>query len=466
MNSVITPVEQAEERNQGWLDYRTVWRWHFYAGLLSIPFILWLAVTGSIYLFRPQIDRWLDEPYDSLDIHGNPATASAQVQAAVDAVPGSSLHHYQLPRTNRSAIQIIVGRGSDEFRVYVHPQRLQILKVINEDHRPMMVVFHLHGELLMGDWGSMVIELAGSWAVIMILTGLYLWWPRQVSNLAGVLYPRLLRGQRIFWRDIHAVTGIWVSLLALFLLFTGLPWASSWGKYLEAVRKLTGTQASQEEWTTGRSSELAQRTARNTQPVPGAHAHHLGHSGSASAMPSQFQALDAMIATVAPLNLAYPVQISPPTAPGRFWTAMSDSQNRTLHDKVFLDPVSGTMTGRQNFSQQIWIDRWILTGVAAHEGQLFGIANQLLGLFTTCGLIALSLSALVLWWRRRPKGVLGAPAPLRRAKFTIGFAALMVALSLYLPAFGVSVVFVVLAERYVLRRSPAAQAWLGLQPVR
>jgi uncharacterized iron-regulated membrane protein len=36
--------------------YRTVWRWHFYAGLFVIPFMLILAATGLIYLFKPQLD--------------------------------------------------------------------------------------------------------------------------------------------------------------------------------------------------------------------------------------------------------------------------------------------------------------------------------------------------------------------------------------------------------------------------
>jgi transposase len=35
------------------LHYRTVWRWHFYAGLFCIPFVLWFATTGTIYLFKP-----------------------------------------------------------------------------------------------------------------------------------------------------------------------------------------------------------------------------------------------------------------------------------------------------------------------------------------------------------------------------------------------------------------------------
>jgi hypothetical protein len=37
--------------------YRVVWRWHFYAGLFVVPFMVMLAVTGIIYLFKPQLDR-------------------------------------------------------------------------------------------------------------------------------------------------------------------------------------------------------------------------------------------------------------------------------------------------------------------------------------------------------------------------------------------------------------------------
>ncbi|MEO0648883.1 MAG: PepSY domain-containing protein, partial [Cyanobacteria bacterium J06650_10] len=37
--------------------YRTVWRWHFYAGLFVVPFMLVLGTTGIIYLFKPQLDN-------------------------------------------------------------------------------------------------------------------------------------------------------------------------------------------------------------------------------------------------------------------------------------------------------------------------------------------------------------------------------------------------------------------------
>ena len=36
--------------------YRTIWRWHFYAGLIVAPFLLILAVTGAIYLFNDELN--------------------------------------------------------------------------------------------------------------------------------------------------------------------------------------------------------------------------------------------------------------------------------------------------------------------------------------------------------------------------------------------------------------------------
>ena len=39
--------------------YRTLWRWHFYAGLFVMPFLLVLAISGTLYCFLPQIEPLL-----------------------------------------------------------------------------------------------------------------------------------------------------------------------------------------------------------------------------------------------------------------------------------------------------------------------------------------------------------------------------------------------------------------------
>jgi uncharacterized iron-regulated membrane protein len=459
------------------LDYRTVWRWHFYAGLFCIPFVLWLSVTGTIFLFKPQIEHYLDRPYDHLSITHR-TSANQQVQAALAAVPGSVLDAYELPRTPTSAVQILVDKGTQQFRVYVHPETSQVLHVMNEDMRLENVVFRLHGELLMGNFGSAIVELAASWAVIMIVTGLYLWWPRDARGPGGVLYPRLRQGQRIFWRDIHAVTGIYVSFFALFLLFTGLPWAKSWGTYLKTWRRVTNGHAVHQDWTTSTSEELAARAARTgsgmanmpgmqMDNMPGMNAsEHASHGNRAHYMvggPDIYRPLDRMIAVVTPLQLANPILISPPINPGGDWTAKSETQDRPLRVNLVLDPKTGVILKRTDFHSRPWLDRVVGTGIAAHEGQLFGVANQLVALFTTVGLVTLSLSGMLMWWRRRPDGVLGAPIPLRPIRFSGALIAFLVVFGIYLPFLGGSMILVALVERFVLRKIAATRHWLGLR---
>lgn len=460
-----------------WLDYRAVWRWHFYAGLFCIPFVLWLASTGSIYLFRPQIERLLDRPYDHLVLTGPRASADAEVRAALDAVPGSVLHSYQLPRLPNAAPQILVGRGAEEYRVYVHPQTLRILKIQNEDKRPMMVVFHLHGELFMGDRGSYIVELAASWTIVMILTGLYLWWPRHIHGLAGVLYPRLRQGRRILFRDLHAVTGVYVSAFALTLLLTGLPWAKSWGHYLKFLRSAAAGHTVQQDWTTGRSSEIAARLAENHNAMAGMAGMDdmpgmdMGTSQQNPVILSErseskdpLLSLQQITQRAAALNLVAPVLIDPPKTQGAPWTVRSDTQNRPLRETVTLDPHTGAILSRKGFAQKNLVDRIVAVGTALHEGQLFGLLNQLVELATALGLITLALSAVVLWWRRRATGVLGAPQPNPPRGFSFTLAALVIALGLYLPMMGASLILVLLTERLILRRIPRARHWLGLQP--
>ena len=438
--------------------YNAVWRWHFYAGMLCVPLVLWLAVTGTIYTWRPQIEAWLDRPYQHLTPHGTIASPDAQVGAALAAVPGAALHKYQLPAAPDDAVQVIVGKNGKESRVWVDPTTTRVLKVEGEEQRPMRLIFHLHGELLAGPAGSVLVETGACWAIVMLLTGLYLWWPRGGRGLAGVLYPRLRGGKRVFWRDIHAVAGIWVSFAALFLIVTGLPWAQAWGSYLREIRQVTGTTDGPIEWTIGgRNPALAD------DPMLGDHAEHRGMTMKhAAPKPGE---LARVIAAVRPLHIAGPVLIAPPIAGKAGWTATSDADDRPLRSEAVIDGATGEVLATKRFDQRHWIDRAVGYGIAIHEGAFFGLANQLLGTLTAMLLAMLSVSGVVMWWRRRPKGLLGAPIPLGRPRFGGVLIAAIVALGLYLPMFGATLIAVLLVDRFVLRRVPSARRWLGLKPV-
>ena len=456
------------------LQYSTVWRWHFYAGLFCVPFVLVLAITGAIYLFKPQVEAALNQPYQQLTMTGAVQTASAQVNAALAAVPNTVFNAYQLPETPQSAVQILLGQKNDLTRVYVHPQTLAILNVARDDDRLMQVVHELHGNLLVGDWGSYLVELAASWAIVMLITGLYLWWPQNIQSLAGIVYPRLNGSKRVFWRDLHAVTGFWIAFFVLFLLVSGLPWAKSWGGLLKEMRHINAGKVVEQDWPVGPSSARLAREQMNMAAMSDAeHAEHMKHmqvDNKTQTTPfnnkTDYSAIDRLVAAVQPLHLAYPVLISPPSQKSPDWTAKSNAQNRPLRAELVLDAQTGAIKSRKNFADRPLLDRVIGYGVAIHEGQLFGWFNQFLGLVTALGLILICMSGVVLWWRRRAPNVLGAPAgkkPTAEPKLAAYVVmASIVLLGVLLPFLGISLLAVLLVECYVLRYIPAARSFLGL----
>lgn len=438
MNQATFPKSTASAAKGGTQWYRTVWRWHFYAGVFCIPFVIALALSGAIYLFKPQIDQWNERPYHNLDSVGARAAPEALIQAAVDELPGSRFQNLRLPDSPDEAVVVSVIQDGERHLSYVHPSRAEVLHRIGYEDQFVRQVRAFHGELLAGTAGSVLVELAACWAIVLILTGLYLWWPRSSKGLAGVLYPRLSKTGRLFWRDLHAVVGFWISLMALFLLLSGLPWSLVWGSAFEEVRQWAEGPV-QQDWAVG----------------SGGKAHH-----HATASPGDRPELDTAI-----LSAAQALQLAPPVAVSwdkGLWKVKSQHQNRPLRATAWLDPETATVERRSGFGDKNTVDKVVGVGIAAHEGQLFGWFNQFLGVVTALGLVTLASSGFILWRKRKPRKVLGAPSlPDQRKARIVGLGVLL--LGVLLPLVGLSLLALWILERLVLRRVQPVATWLGVE---
>lgn len=463
--------------------YRTIWRWHFYAGLFVVPMVLILALTGAVYLFKPQVERWEERAWRGFPTAGI-VTADDQVAAATRALPGAKFHSYRLPEAlgDAALVHVSLAQGKGMRDVFVSPQG-KVVGVLDPDTRIMQIAHDIHGELLIGPRGSWVVELAASWAIVMVLTGLYLWWP-QGTGLAGVAWPRLRSGKRVFWRDLHAVTGFWVAGLALVLLVTGLPWAGVWGSAFKAVRGEFGWVKGAQDWTIGGQPVAVDEHAGHDHAammaadagqspnvnrpmdmsMPGmAHDHgHMAHGMSPAT-------LNEVVVRAESERLPFPVIVSPPGASGRFgaaasadWSVRSDTQNRPQRVTLTYDRMTGQEVSRETFADKHVIDRVVGYGVAWHEGALFGWINQLVGVLTALMLVTMAVSGFVLWRRRKPAERLGAP-PLPAVPPRIrGVVAIVLVLAALLPLLALSLIVLLLVERLVLSRIPATSRWLGL----
>lgn len=442
--------------------YRTLWRWHFYAGLFALPFVIILSLSGAVYLFKPQLDALHDKPYRNLVMNDSPLTPSQQLAAAQSAVAGASFSAYELPRASDDAINIILSQAGEKIRVYIHPQTGAVLAQEYEDARFLRWVHDLHGELLLGKGGALLVELAACWAIVLVLTGMYLWWPRQAKGLGGVLYPRMSLTGRLFWRDLHCVLGIWISTLVLFLLISGLPWALVWGGTFKELRSLGAATSVKQDWITAGNTAANSPDGNKTAPSDNsdAHADHGQKAHFKSA--DNYELLNQIVAQAHGLQLAHPVLISPPSEKSLQWSVKSNAQNRTLRAEAYYDQATGQQTRFQSFTQRPLADRIIGIGIAAHEGQLFGWINQLLGLLTAIGLITLCVSGFIMWRKRNPCGKLGAPLPLPDARLGRGFISIIALAAILLPVLGASLIVILALEQFVLRKIPRARNWLGL----
>jgi len=463
--------------------YRAVWRWHFYAGLLVLPFLIWLAVTGGAFLFQKEIDGWYHR-----DLLGVPAASAGQaalphgriVGAALAAHPGGQWFRYTpAPDAAHSASVGVALPQGERLAVYVDPATARVLGELPERGTLMWTVRQLHSLKYFGPVARGFIEMAAGWALVLVATGLYLWWPRggrgqdQAKGRGGVVTVRGRPGQRVFWRDLHAITGVSVGLVLAFLAITGMPWSVLWGNQVNAwangqafgypagVRvqlPLSGERladAAQLPWTLQQA-----RVPGNPQQGHDGHAGHEGHGGAAPAVDEPLLgtplSLDAAMAVAGRLGLAPGYTVTPPRGARGVFSASAYPEDLARQRVVHIDQYSGAVLLDQGYADYGPAGQALEWGINVHLGQQYGAINQW-GLLVACvAIVLLCVTGAVAWWKRRPRGSGLAVPPLPvRPEVLAGLTALLALGGVVFPLVGLSLLLVLAADLWWQRRLAA-----------
>uniref|UniRef100_UPI00111BE749 PepSY-associated TM helix domain-containing protein n=1 Tax=Gottfriedia acidiceleris TaxID=371036 RepID=UPI00111BE749 len=193
-----------------------------------------LAVTGAIYLFRPYVEPMLDKNLYYVEKGSKEITPSLQLKAVKDKYPNDAITSFTDVKDPKRATEIGVSKADVSYTVFVNPYTGKVLGELLNDKRLMEIIVKLHGEIMVGKIGDNLVELSASWAIILLATGLYLYFPRNKQSFLSILRIRMRKGSRVFWRDLHASTGFWMTSILLILVLSGLPWASSFGERLNS----------------------------------------------------------------------------------------------------------------------------------------------------------------------------------------------------------------------------------------
>lgn len=417
--------------------YRAVWRWHFFAGLLILPFVVLIAVTGAIYLFKDEINDGL---HRNLRIVAPQSVAqlapSELVAKALEAHPGTLKGYAPPASADRSAEVKIVGADGLKDTLYVNPYSGQVLGGLWDagfaGSPTLYVVRKLHSLQYVGWVAERVIEGVAGWMVLMTASGVYLWWPR--GQAGGIVTVRGEPAKRVFWRDLHAVTGIFVSAFIVFLAMTGLPWSGYWGKHFYSFSYAVGMGMPDGYWDKYPVSTIPLKDTVDrapwiieNQPTP--------LSKTASGVPAK---LDDVVKTVESLGVAPGYAISVPTKPDGVFTASVYPDDIRQERVVHLDQYSGEVLFDMTLKDLGLFGRLAEWGISIHMGQAFGLANQLVLLAALIAMVLMAGSGVVMWWKRRPAGTLGAPRLPANAQIPKTLLGMAVVAGLFFPMVGIS----------------------------
>lgn len=454
--------------------YRAVWRWHFYAGLLVLPFLVWLALTGGLVLFKDEIDGQLHRALKTVPPSAGPMRDAGELVAAALAQHPGTLRSFTVPaRPDASAEVGIVTAGGERRTVYVDPYRAQVLGELPHEGTVAWTIRKLHSLKFFSAWARGAIEIAAGWAVLLVLTGVYLWWPR--GQRGGVVSVRGRPAQRVFWRDLHAVTGLAVGAVLLFLAVTGMPWSVLWGAqvnrwanghnfgYPAGVRvQLPMSQALLPEgghtaWSLAqaRVPESVDAAADKDDPHAG-HGDHAGHAAPQAALPRGMIGLDAALARFAQQDIAPGHTVLLPQGPRGVYTASVYPDDLARQRVIHLDAYSGRVLLDMGYADYGPLGRTLEWGINVHMGQQYGRANQWLLALACAAIVLLCASAGAMWWKRRPAGRLGVPPPPTERRVLYGVLALLAIGGIVFPLVGASMAVMAVVDAVVQRRGPAA----------
>ncbi len=371
--------------------HRLIFWGHLIAGLAAGVVILSMAATGLIISYEAQLLDWANRdlrvtPPPATVAHLDIETLLAKVRETKPALQPSGITWKADPT---SPVTLTLGK---EGFFFANPYTGEFL---GEGNRAWHDFFHaatdwhrfLTGTGLPRELGKAITGAACLIFSLLLLSGLYLWWPRQWrwSNVRAVILfnPRLKdRARNWNW---HNVFGFWSALPLLCIILTGLVMSYGWANNL--LFTLTGSEP----------PPPRERSAGG----PGGKREGSGPAAS----PPSFVGLEPLLSQArhqipdwTTLSLRMPLK------PGDPFPLMVDRGGRGqvhLRTMLNLDVAQGkVLPSPDDLLQQNLGRRLRLYARFLHTGELFGLIGQTVAALCTLSTLILIWTGFALAFRR------------------------------------------------------------------
>ena len=472
-------------------QWRSVWRIHFYSGMFSIPFLLLMAVTGLVILYTQPLQDLTQSGLRTVDRGAERVSFDEQAAAVEAAYPDATVISLTVPADEgRSAIFGIDDGTMNGREVFVDPYTAEVLGDTKTAGGVVGLSNRLHGYLnndtvtvslpavaalwddepLMREYvvGDMILEVLGVWTLALVISGLFLFWPRRSRNSSGTKGERRLLGVR--WgakgrariRDLHGLGGLVLFGVMVLTIVSGMGWSSYWaGNFTSFAEKVSPPS-----YVDAPASALGERGdldrlgnqipwATGDFPIPASYA-----PAEQDGTTPRPLALDDVVAIAEEEGMrpgysvyfpANDVDEAGNPVYGSFTVSNSWPRKTSEARDLFLDQYTGETLAEQAVYGYGDVQVAMDTLVSTHMGTQLGIVSRI----AMTGLCLLGIwscvSALLMFWRRRRPGTLGVPRRPADVRLERGALVTAVLLGIVFPLWGVVALVIFGIDRFVIR---------------
>jgi uncharacterized iron-regulated membrane protein len=198
---------------------------HLILGLVSGVIIFVVSVTGALYVFNEEIKN-ITETFRRVEPENKPVVPPSKAFSIAKEINAENHIHGLVYGEKDEAVEVIFYEEKPEFyaSAFLNPYSGEVLKYRHNYKTFFGLVFKGHVALwLPKEIGTTVIKIAVIIFLILIITGLILWWPRKNRSTKSFGFSANAKPsvQRL---ELHKVVGFYVLWFALILVFTGMVW--------------------------------------------------------------------------------------------------------------------------------------------------------------------------------------------------------------------------------------------------
>jgi uncharacterized iron-regulated membrane protein len=344
---------------------------HLWLGLSTGIIVFIISITGCIYVFEEEIRDATNQEELFIPIQQKPFVGLEKIISNFKKeVPKQKITSI---RINEQVPNASVELSTKKKIYYFNPYDGTLINQEKQDW--LVTVRKLHTNLLLGETGSFIQRWSVVIFVLMLITGIIIWFPKQIKSLKQALTIKWKGTAKRINYDLHNVLGFYASFILLIIALTGLFFAFKEVKNTAAF--LTGSELTDGKKADEKPIELKESLAVRydriyktaMQQYPGATTSTLSIKKNGDLR----------------LRLLYPYNWS--RKQNTFF--YSPSTGQLLRYKLYKDFNSADVIEAGNYD--------------LHTGRLFGYFGKIIAFLASLIAASLPFTGFIIWLRKKKK---------------------------------------------------------------